>query len=180
MKRTIIVQAVFISMGCVLLLAALSWLAGRAGEIRPVHGAVSEKRDQPAELKNDNLVDELIAWELLVPVDKVELSGSILAIDFKVTEGAGDPDRLYQGLAQAIDRSFQSTTNVHRLLVRFIAEDQWLGNKYLLLAADVRRGEWPNDALKELQTWGNRELNHELKSWFRVTETNLWKTMINK
>src|SRR5690606_1578432 len=98
-------------------------------------------------LNHDNLVDELIAWKLLVPVAKVELSGSVLSLDFRITEGADQPDRLYQGLAQAIDRAFAGTSNVHRLLVRFIAEDRWLGNKYLLLAADVRRGEWPKDAL---------------------------------
>ncbi|WP_110932487.1 hypothetical protein [Paenibacillus bouchesdurhonensis] len=180
MKRTIIVQTLFISLGCIALLTALSWLTGKVGEVRPVHAALSEKHGQPSVLKNDNLVDELIAWELYVPVDKVELSGSILAIDFKVTEGAGNAEWLYQGLAQAVDRSFQNTSNIQRLLVRFIAEDRWLGNKYLLLAADVRRGEWPTDALEELRAWGDRELSHEMKSWFRVTETNLWKTMIHK
>lgn len=179
MKRTIIVQALFVSMSCALLLAALSWLAGRAGEAAPAHAALLEKHDQPVELRNDNLVDELIAWKLLVPLEKVELSGSILAVDFKVTEGNDRPQLLYQGLAQAIDRSFQDTVNVDRLLVRFIAEDRWFGNKHLLLAADIRRGEWPKEALEELRAWGDRGLNHELKSWFRVTETNLWKTMIH-
>ncbi|AZK47170.1 hypothetical protein [Paenibacillus lentus] len=180
MKRTIIVQTLFILFGCLASLTALSWLTGKAGDFQPVNAALSEEHVRPAELKNDNLVDELIAWQLLVPVDKVELSGSILAIDFKVTEGAHSAEWLYQGLAQSVDRSFHNTSNIQRLLVRFIAEDRWLGNKYLLLAADIRRGEWPAEALEELRTWGDRELSRELKSWFRVTETNLWKTMIHK
>ncbi|GIP58191.1 hypothetical protein MKX50_14965 [Paenibacillus sp. FSL W8-0186] len=181
MKRTtIIVQALLISMGCAVLLAAVSWLGGEAGEAAPANAALLDKHEQPVELNHDNLVDELIAWKLLVPVAKVELSGSVLSLDFRITEGADQPDRLYQGLAQAIDRAFAGTSNVHRLLVRFIAEDRWLGNKYLLLAADVRRGEWPKDALEELRTRGDLELSHELKRWFRVTETSLWKTMIHK
>lgn len=180
MKRTIFVQTLFILFGCIALLTALSWLLGKAGEFRPVNAALLEEHTPPTELKNDNLVDELISWKLVVPVDRVELSGSILAIDFKVTEGAHSTERLYQGLAQSVDRSFHSTSNIQRLLVRFIAEDQWLGNKYLLLAADIRRGEWPAGALEELRTWGDRELSSELKNWFRVTETNLWKTMIHR
>ncbi|GAA0135553.1 hypothetical protein YSY43_23930 [Paenibacillus sp. YSY-4.3] len=182
MKRNtiIVVQALLITMGCAVLLSAVSWIGGRTGEIAPANAALLDKHEPPVELNNDNLVDELIAWKLLVPVSKVELSGSVLSIDFRVTEGIGQPDRLYQGLAQAIERSFEDTSNVHRLLVRFIAEDRWIGNKYLLMAADVRRGEWPKDALGELRTRGNRELSHELKSWFRVTETSLWKTMIRK
>ncbi|MNJ58442.1 hypothetical protein D3C77_540750 [compost metagenome] len=175
-----IMQVILVAFGCAVLLSRLSWFTGKMEESSAAAAALTENHPQQAELRSDNLVDELISWELLVPIDRVELSQHILAIDFKITAEAGQSLLLYQGLSHAIACSFEKTSNINRLLVRFVAEDQWLGNKYLLLAADVRRGEWPNYALEELRAWGNRELSHELKSWFRVTETNLWKTMISK
>ncbi|MNP65499.1 hypothetical protein D3C76_1610950 [compost metagenome] len=82
---------------------------------------------------------------------------------------------MYKGMAEIISFAFERTTNIDQLLLRLVAEDRWVGSKYLLLAADVRRGNWPSSALSELRNTGDNELSSELKSWFRVTESHLWK-----
>ncbi|MNO63564.1 hypothetical protein D3C76_542730 [compost metagenome] len=130
---------------------------------------------KPIQINDDNLVNEFVQLDLPVQLSKVEINGPILSVDLKVSDYNLSKAVMYKGMAEIISFAFERTTNIDQLLLRLVAEDQWVGGKYLLLAADVRRGGWPSSALTELKNTGDTELSSDLKSWFRVTESYLWK-----
>ncbi|MDN4067489.1 hypothetical protein QYF50_06235 [Paenibacillus vini] len=179
MKVKWILQSLLVTLGIVLLLSVVTRAGGPVFEhSRPVSAAVFEP-GKPVELNDGNLVDGLSAIELPVPIAKVDLNGSVLSVDLKVTEERFDKGELYRGIAELISFSFERTSNIDQLLLRLVAEDRWLGTRYLLLAADVRRGEWSDSAMNELRNAGDHELPKELRTLFRMTETHLWKRGVN-
>lgn len=167
-----LLQMMMITLGGALLLMVISKLEGNQPRWSAMHPVFAEQK--PIQLNDDNLVDELILLKLPLRLSKVELNGAILTVDLKVTEELNKAE-MYQAMAEIISFSFERTTNIDQLLLRLVAEDRWVGNKYLLLAADVRRGAWPISALSELRNTGNEELTEEIKGSFRVTESPLWK-----
>lgn len=172
MKYTPLIKTALLTLGCAAALASVSWLGERSGT--PPHTAAVFAGQKPAELTNDNLVDGLSSLDLPVPIGKVDLTGGILSVDLKVTEEDFSADRIYQGMAEMLAFSFERTSNVDQLLLRLFAEDRWLGTKYLLLAADVRRSDWRTADLAELRQTGDRQLSEALRQRLRVTETQLW------
>lgn len=174
MKSKWALQVILFMFGCTLLLASLSWLSERGDKTGRSYTVFAE--EQPITLTNNNLVDGLSALELPAKIAKVGLNRNVLSVDLKVTEDDFDAAKLYQGMAELISFSMERTSNVDQLLLRLVAEDKWLGTRYLLLAADVRRGQWPASALEDLRNVGNQEVPRELREWFRMTETHLWKT----
>lgn len=177
MKLAALLQMVLVTIACVLVMAVFSKVLGDWEQDAPV-AALSDSAVPQIELNEANLVDELIAWNLPLAIDKIDFGVNVLSLDLAITDSDIEPWQVYDALSQTIVVTFGRTTNVNRLLVRFVAEDPWLHSKYLLLAANVRREGWPEYALYELSEWGNRELNPELKQWFHITETNLWKEML--
>jgi len=173
MRRKWLFQLIIISILSVVLLASLSKLNGRLLENKAVHTVFAA--GQPGELNDDNLVDGLTALRLPVPISKVDLNGGILSVDLKVTDDQFDKSQLYAGMAELISFAFERTTNVEQLLLRLVAEDRWLGTRYLLLASDVHRDDLPQGALEMLRNTGDHELPDELLRWFHITKTNLWR-----
>ncbi|WP_068785251.1 hypothetical protein [Paenibacillus phocaensis] len=174
MKRKIAVRAVLLTFGCALVMAGVAWLSEHPAQ--PRQAATVFAGPIPAELTDDNLVDALDPLQLPLPIAKVELNGGILSIDLKVEGdqmGAGD---VYRGMAEMISFAFEHTSNIDQLLLRLMAEDRWLGTKYLLLAADVRRSEFSAEELEVLRHTGSGELPETLRLRMRVTETRLWKS----
>lgn len=173
-----VTRALVLTLGSALLCAGLS----RPGSLLSFGGVPSATPVAvslpPKELTEDNLVDGLSSVDLPVRIAKADLNSSILSIDLKVTEDQFDKEQLYLSMADVIAFTFERTSNIDQLLLRFVAEDQWLGTRYLLLAADVRRGEWPAAALEELRNAGGQELSPMLIKWFRITLTHLWKEHI--
>ncbi|MNN44556.1 hypothetical protein D3C81_1588510 [compost metagenome] len=78
-------------------------------------------------------------------------------------------------MALAVSFAFQETENVDQLLLRVVAEDKWLDSRRLLLAGDIRRGEWSLQLQQALQTSGNQPLAASLKNGFRISESELWR-----
>lgn len=173
MKRTILIQSLGITLGSVLIIMAISQVANKSTHWKPVSAVFAEQK--PLALTEENLVDHLVQLDLHVRLSRAELAGSILSVDLKVNEQEFDKAELYRGMAEVISFALERTSNVDQLLLRIVAEDRWVGSKYLLLAADVRRGGWPASALINMRDTGNDELSPELKSWFRITESHLWK-----
>lgn len=176
MKYTFIFQSIGITLGSVLLLMTISQLAHRDTTWKPVHSVFAEQG--PVTLTDENLVNHLVQLDLHVRLSRVELAGSILSVDLKVNEQEFNKTKVYRGMAEVISFAFEHTTTVDQLLLRIVAEDQWIGGKYLLLAADVRRGDWPAYALIDLRDRGNYELSPELRKWFHITESHLWKQQL--
>ncbi|WP_151734470.1 hypothetical protein [Paenibacillus tengchongensis] len=125
-------------------------------------------------LNDDNLVDVLAALPLTLPVDSAAWNGRVLSLDLKVTGNDHEPRELYGNMAEAITFAFQETGNVGQLLLRVIAEDKWLGSRRLLLAGDIRRGEWSSRLTEELRQAGNHPLPDTLKTGLRISESELW------
>lgn len=178
MDRKWVTRALVLTLGSALLCA---WLS-RPGSPVSLGGGPSATPVAvslpPKELTEDNLVEGLSSVDLFVRIAKADLNGTILSVDLKVTEDQFDKEQLYLSMADVIAFSFERTSNIDQLLLRFVAEDQWLGTRYLLLAADVRRGEWPALALEELRNTREQELSPMLIKWFRITLTHLWKEHI--
>ncbi|MBU5672756.1 hypothetical protein [Paenibacillus brevis] len=178
MDKKWLIRSLLVAVSTVILCA---WLIG-PGRILPQGGALSAASvAAPVPsfvLTDDNLVDGLASLELPVRIAKVDLNGQILSIDLRVAEEQFVKQQLYRSMAEVISFAMEDTSNIDQLLLRLIAEDQWLGTRYLLLAADVRRGAWPVQALEELRNPVQEELSPSLIRWFRITVTHLWKEHI--
>lgn len=179
MKAKWVAIALLLTFSTVVMIAILTRAGGPIFENSRLASAAVFDSGKPLVLSDDNLVDGLSAVKLPVPIAKVDLNGSILSVDLKVTDDRFHKGELYGGIAEMISFAFERTTNIDQLLLRLVAEDRWLGTRYLLLAADVRRGAWPESALDELRNTGDAQLPKELREWFRMTETQLWKSRMN-
>ncbi|WP_433946427.1 hypothetical protein [Paenibacillus sp. SN-8-1] len=173
MRRwTPIIAAFIVTLTTVFAMAVLTshgntWSGSKA------YSAFADKK--LVDLTENNLVDELSRLPISVRLAKVNLNQSILSVDLKIGDESYQPSVLYLNMAELIRFSFERTSNVSQLLIRLVAEDKWVGTKYLLLASDVRRGEWPPSALDDLENLGNHALTDELKHYFRFTVTSLWR-----
>jgi hypothetical protein len=169
-----VVGCVGLTFVSVFVLVSLSSLSSYAS--KDVHKPALADIGKSIELSTDNLVDEMSRLLLPVKLSKVDLKQHILSVDMKITGDNFKPALVYESLAELISFSMGQTNNVYQLLVRVVAEDPWTKNKYLLLAADIRKGQWPMELIQQLQGLGNEQLPREMKTWFRMTETNLWQS----
>lgn len=169
-----LVGCIMLTFVSVTLLVSLSSWSSYASE--DIHKPVLADVGKLIELSSENLVDEMSRLRLPVKLSKVDLRQHILSVDLKLTGDNFKPALVYESLAELISFSIGQTDNVYQLLVRVVAEDPWMKSKYLLLAADIRKGQWPNELLQQLQELGNEELPREMKIWFRMTETKLWQS----
>ncbi|QOS79901.1 hypothetical protein JNUCC31_02830 [Paenibacillus sp. JNUCC31] len=171
--RMIVTASLLATVAAVLLLVAIQTLHIRTwgGErAQPVSAT-----RHPAQLSEENLVDVLSTLQLSTPIARVEWKQSILTLDLKVTGTGTSYTEIYANMAAVADLGFQSLDNVNQVLLRVMAEDEWLHKRHLLLAADFRRGEWPMYAIETLRSWKSPILSEELKDWFHMMETELWK-----
>jgi hypothetical protein len=109
------------------------------------------------------------------PIARVEWKQSILTLDLKVKGTDTSYTEIYENMATVVDLSFRNMDNVDQVLLRVMAEDEWTHKRHLLLAADIRRGEWPMYAIDMLRTWKSTTFSDELKDWFHLMQTELWK-----
>ncbi|WP_440109840.1 hypothetical protein [Paenibacillus sp. QZ-Y1] len=171
--RMIVIASMLATVAAVLLLVAIQTLHMRTwgGEsVQPVSAA-----HHPIQLTDNNLVDVLSTMELSTPITRVEWKQSILTLDLKVTGTGTSYTEIYGNMATVADLGFRSLENVNQVLLRVMAEDEWLHKRHLLIAADIRRGEWPMYAIETLRNWESPTLSDELKDWFHMMETELWK-----
>ncbi|WP_379162320.1 hypothetical protein [Paenibacillus sp. sgz5001063] len=163
---------VLISAATVLLLPQLATFEP---SLHRKYGAVEVFSDEGVVLGNNNLVDLLEELPLTLSIDRVGLKGKVLSLDLKVTGNGPEPQVIYQNMALAISFAFQETVNVDQLLLRIVAEDNWLDSRRLLLAGDIRRGEWSPVLQEALQSAASRPLPESLKNGLRISESELWK-----
>ncbi|WP_427051962.1 hypothetical protein [Paenibacillus sp. TC-CSREp1] len=174
MKPGMIVTASMLTtIAAVILLVALqslhtrTWGGEKAEPVTATH--------QPVQLTNDNLVDVLRSLHMSTPIARVEWKQSILTIDLKVKGTDTTYTEIYESMAAVVDLSFRGLENVEQVLLRVMAEDEWMHKRHLLLAADIRRGEWPMYAIDMLRTWKSAVFSEELKDWFHLMQTELWR-----
>lgn len=175
MYGKIVFRAVLLAMSCAILWAAISAL-GHPQREQTSHATTVFAGQKPVRLTEDNLVDGLSTLPLSLPLAKVDLNAGILSVDLKVTDEAASTEQVYQGMAELISFAFEHTSNVDQLLLRVLAEDRWLGTRYLLIAADVKREEVSIEELSGLRDTGNGPLTEDLQSKMHITETQLWKS----
>lgn len=174
MKRNLAIRAILLTFGCALAMAGAAWLSEHPAQ--PRQAATVFAGPTPAVLTDDNLVDALDPLQLPMPIAKVELNRGILSVDLKVDGDKIGTDDVYRGMAEMISFAFEHTSNIDQLLLRLMAEDRWLGTKYLLVAADVRRAEFSAEELNALRHAGSGELPEALRVRMRLTETRLWRS----
>ncbi|WP_211745022.1 hypothetical protein [Paenibacillus sp. Marseille-Q4541] len=171
-KKRIIPFVLSISIGAAVLLSTFVTLQG--SEYPEQSKEVFSPGDRVT-LTDTNLVDVLHELSLNTPISKVKWSKNVLTLDLKVTGSSIVPSDIYIDMASIASFSMDRTSNVNQLMLRFLAEDEWIGSRHLLLSADIRRSEWSSEALKKLKEWKNAELPEELIQRFHMTETNLWR-----
>ncbi|NQX44819.1 hypothetical protein HQN87_05725 [Paenibacillus tritici] len=153
----------------------LPQLAGNALTARGNYGVLQTIGPGAVILEDDNLVDALSGIPFSLMIDKAGWENGVLSLDLKVNGDAHEPQELYQNMALAIAFAIQETGNVDQLLLRVVAEDQWLNTRRLLLAGDIRRSEWTPQLQETLRNAGNTPLPDPLKNGFRISESELWK-----
>ncbi|OAB44274.1 hypothetical protein [Paenibacillus glacialis] len=131
-------------------------------------------------LSDENLVDTLHSRPFTLPISKVDWKNSTLVLDLKVVTPDSTITDIYENMAEAISFSFESTSNVNRLMLRLVAEDKWVNTRHLLLAADISRQAWNEESTHELRNNGEAPLPDHLKQTFRMTETKLWLNQFNR
>ncbi|MBT2288594.1 hypothetical protein J7E73_05480 [Paenibacillus albidus] len=155
--------------------AVLPKLADLDAAVRQQYGTVEVFTDGSyTVLEDDNLVDALGAYPFTLAIGSAGWKNGVLSLDLKVTGNDHEPAELYRNMAGAISFAFEETDNVNQLLLRLVADDKWLGTRRLLLAADIRRGEWTKTLQEELAAAGNVRLPERLKTRFRISESELW------
>ncbi|MNH78078.1 hypothetical protein D3C87_240450 [compost metagenome] len=173
MRRwTTIIAAIILTLTTALVMAVFT-ARGNTWSATKAYSAFADEK--VIDLTENNLVDELSRLPISIRLSKVNLDQSILSVDLKIGDESYQPSVLYLNMAELIRFSFERTSNVSQLLIRLVAEDKWVGTKHLLLASDVRRGEWPPSALDDLENLGDHPLSDELRQYFRFTVTSLWK-----
>lgn len=132
MKPGMIVTASMLTtIAAVILLVALqslhtrTWGGEKAEPVTASH--------QPVQLTNDNLVDVLRSLHMSTPIARVEWKQSILTIDLKVKGTDTTYTEIYESMAAVADLSFRGLENVEQVLLRVMAEDEWLHKRHLLL-----------------------------------------------
>ncbi|TYP77768.1 hypothetical protein [Paenibacillus methanolicus] len=103
-------------------------------------------------LETRNLVDSMIAQKLKLPIRKADWKEGVLSVDLAVDGMPGRIDLWMRDLQQLADLSYVQTSNVNRLLVRFVKADAAGGRSTVMqAAADIRRtDEWLAGALTEV------------------------------
>lgn len=129
-------------------------------------------------LTDSNLVDMLSALPLHLDIARVDLRGTLLAVDLKVRSSSGGTAPIYEDMAEVAEMALLRCDNIGQLRLRLVAEDPWTASRHLLLASEVSRYELADDAeevLQELKTAGDNPLNPSLKERLHIVETALWK-----
>ncbi|AWB45017.1 hypothetical protein DCC85_12825 [Paenibacillus sp. CAA11] len=127
------------------------------------------------QLTQHNLVDLLAAIPLHNRLSRVNLEQGVLDIDLKISDASVGAAVIYEDIAELGLFAMERTTNLKQLRIRIIAEDRWLGTSPLLLAADLRRGEFSVSTAERLMSAGNKGLEENLKQEIRLMETGLYR-----
>ncbi|CAM2801989.1 hypothetical protein PASE110613_01430 [Paenibacillus sediminis] len=166
--------ACIITFGLVGIMTLVSALHTRTTIARSEYAVFSAQK--PINLTETNLVDYLSELPLTLHIRSVDWQSSILAVDLEVTNPEVVPKEIYNNMYEIIHFSIDKSANVNRLMIRFVAKDNWTGAKHLLLAADVRRGDFSSDALDELRSIKSSSLSENITRTFHVSETKLWQS----
>lgn len=129
----------------------------------------------PYELTEANLVDTLSQAPFNLPLSRAEWKNGTLSLDFKVLTASTSANDIYRCIADAAELSFEGSTNVNRLMLRLVAEDQWMGRRHLLLAADLQREDYAASSAAALGEWQEAILPEMLQQQFNITYTKLWR-----
>lgn len=171
-KKKVILIVLSISLSTLMLLA--TFVSIQKDSFLQDSREVLQNRN-PIRLEDHNLVDYLHELKLTAQISKVKWNSGVLTLDLRAGDESSDPSDIYEDIATVASFSFEETVNVQQLMLRVMAEDEWMGSRHLLLSADIRRSEWSLEALQLLETWKSAKLPEELKIWFHMSETNLWR-----
>lgn len=165
--------SILITVAAAVLLPSLQALDSGTAAVRETQATISPQ--QRVLLTDDNLVDTLKELPLTTPIASVSWEHSVLSLDVKLSKEDTAPLEIYQNMAELIAFSFYGTTNVRQLLFRVVTQDEWSGERHLLLASDIRRNEWTNEALEHLRSREGADLPEQLKTRFRIIVTPMWQ-----
>lgn len=126
-----------------------------------------------------NIVDVVSKMQLHQRIRRVELNHAIVSIDLlspKSTEKADILEDLYE-IPKVM---FESSTNIHQVLIRVLdGSQEGSGNSGLLVALDARREKWLSNDPK-LRPQSANELQQYLDAHYRMTYAQKWENRFLK
>ncbi|WP_042162568.1 hypothetical protein [Paenibacillus gorillae] len=125
-------------------------------------------------LTNSNLVDAMVGLQLSGQLAKVEWKHTILSVEMKLPDAAGQSQRWAEDMEKLIRLSFLQMDNVSRILLRYV-EGNEQGTSRLLFAIDVRKGD--NWLLDEIDQLSQADPIHD-ERWrerLRISFTSAWE-----
>lgn len=135
----------------------LSALPAADRKMKEGAGDVSVFRPVPVkQLSSGNVVDSMLAADLVLPVKKVSWNGTALSVDLAGGLNGNAEERWAGDLQKLFEFAFVRTDNVKRVLVRLVAPlggeaEDVRADIRLLAAVDVRRSDaWLSTDLSNL------------------------------
>ncbi|WP_157277479.1 hypothetical protein [Paenibacillus taiwanensis] len=172
-KLRLIVLSLLITVGGTVGLGMLASLGQKQQEVRN-DVAVFTPSQSTITLDSDHIVDQLISSGYSLPIRRVQLSpDGRLSMDIKVSSSVQNANILYEELHHWMYFCFNETSNVNRLQLRIVLEDERLRKKHVLLAVDTLREEVTSERLQEIKH-ANGGISAETVRALRLTYTPLW------
>lgn len=123
---------------------------------------------------NERIVDYLSELPLQLKFSRVSWYDGRLAIDMKVAATIVRPEMIYNDMYELLHFAFMQTSNVDRLQLRAVIQDDMVKKKYVLLGMDALRTQVDAERLKLMQK-SKEMMPKQLKEAWRVIHTPNWE-----
>ncbi|WP_430109002.1 hypothetical protein [Paenibacillus sp. B1-33] len=125
-------------------------------------------------LSSEQVVDYLSELPLQLKFSRVSWHSGKLAVDVKVAATIVHPEIIYNDMYELLRFAFMQTSNVDRLQLRVVIQDDMAKKKYVLLGMDALRAQVDAESLKLLQK-SKEIMPKQLKDAWRVIHTPHWE-----
>lgn len=125
-------------------------------------------------LSSEQVVDYLSELPLQLKFSRASWQSGKLAVDIKVAATIMRPEIIYNDMYELLRFAFLQTSNVERLQLRVVIQDDMAKKKYVLLGMDALRAQVNADSLKLLQK-SKGIMPKQLEDAWRVMHTPHWE-----
>lgn len=136
--------------------------------------AVFTPSPRMVKLSSEEIVDYLSELPLQLKFSRVTWESDKLVIDVKVAATIVHPEIIYHDIHELLRFAFIQTSNVERLQLRVVIQDDMAKKRYVLLGMDAQRSQVDVESLKLLQK-SKGTMPKELEEAWRIIYTPHWE-----